>query len=252
MRKLENKLAVITGGSSGIGRAIAVAFANEGATAVVLDINSKAIADVVDEIVSKGNNAIGEVCDVGQALEVRKLIARLLAEFGSIDILVNNAGILDDFIPAAELELQQWHHVMNVDLHGTFYFCREVLPNMLERGKGIILNVSSIGGVQGARAGAAYTAAKHAVVGLSKNIAFMYAQKGIRCNVIAPGGVKTNITNGMHPNALGYERMMTGAPSMPRIAEPEEIAAVALFLASDDSSFVNGEVLVADGGWTAY
>jgi NAD(P)-dependent dehydrogenase (short-subunit alcohol dehydrogenase family) len=109
-----------------------------------------------------------------------------------------------------------------------------------------------VGGIQGARAGAAYTAAKHGLIGLTKNIAYMYAVKGIRCNAIAPGGVKTNIGEGMHPNAFGYERMMTGTATMPRLAEPEEIAAVALFLACEDGSFVNGEVLVADGGWTAY
>jgi short-subunit dehydrogenase len=114
------------------------------------------------------------------------------------------------------------------------------------------LNISSIGGVQGGRAGAAYTTSKHGVVGLTKNIAFMYANKGIRCNAIAPGGVKTNIIEHMRPNALGYDRAISGSANMSRVADPDEIAAAALFLVSDDSSFVNGEVLVADGGWTAY
>jgi len=159
---------------------------------------------------------------------------------------------MDDFIPAAEVEMHQWHHVMNVDLHGAFYFCHEVLPGMLKQGGGAILNISSVGGLQGARAGAAYTAAKHGLIGLTKNIAFMYLGKGIRCNAIAPGGVKTNIGSSMHPNSFGLERMMTGTATMPRLAEPDEIAAAALFLVSDEGSFVNGEVLVADGGWTAY
>jgi NAD(P)-dependent dehydrogenase (short-subunit alcohol dehydrogenase family) len=252
MRKLENKVAVITGASSGIGRAIANNFAREGATCIVIDMDQKGIQEVVDSIVSEGNNAAGEVCDVGQALEVKQLVAKLLAEYGSIDILVNNAGVMDDFMPAADLDLKRWHHVMNVNLHGPFYFCHEMLPGMIERGKGTILNISSVGGLQGARAGAAYTAAKHGLIGLTKNIAFMYLGKGIRCNAIAPGGVKTNIGASMHPNAFGYERMMTGTANMPRMAEPEEIAAAALFLVSDEGSFVNGEVLVADGGWTAY
>jgi len=252
MRKLENKVALVTGASSGIGRAMANTFAKEGATCIVVDVDQKGIQEVIDSIVSQGNNAAGEVCDVGQALEVKQVVAKVLAEYGSIDILVNNAGIMDDFMPAADLSLKQWHHVMNVNLHGAFYFCHEILPSMLERGKGVILNISSVGGLQGARAGAAYTASKHGMIGLTKNIAFVYGVKGVRCNAIAPGGVKTNIGASMHPNAFGYERMMTGTANMPRMAEPEEIAAAALFLVSDDGSFVNGEVLVADGGWTAY
>jgi NAD(P)-dependent dehydrogenase (short-subunit alcohol dehydrogenase family) len=252
MRKLENKVALITGASSGIGRAMAIAFAREGATSIVVDINQRGVVDMVDSIVLEGHKAWGEVCDVGQAFEVKQLVSRLIAEFGVIDILVNNAGIMDDFMPAADVEVQQWHQVMNVNLHGAFYFCHEILPSMLERGRGVIVNISSVGGIQGSRAGAAYTAAKHGLIGLTKNIAFMYVGKGIRCNAIAPGGVNTNIGASMHPNAFGYERMMTGMATMPRMAAPEEIAAAALFLVSDDGSFVNGEVLVADGGWTAY
>jgi NAD(P)-dependent dehydrogenase (short-subunit alcohol dehydrogenase family) len=252
MRKLENKVALITGASSGIGRAMANTFAKEGATCILVDVDQKGIQEAVDSIVNEGNNAAGEVCDVGQALEVKQLVAKMLVEYGSIDILVNNAGIMDDFMPAADLDPKRWHHVMNVNLHGPFYFCHEMLPSMIGRGKGTILNISSVGGLQGARAGAAYTAAKHGLIGLTKNIAFMYMGKGIRCNAIAPGGVKTNIGASMQPNAFGYERMMTGTANMPRMANPEEIAAAALFLVSDDGSFVNGEVLVADGGWTAY
>jgi NAD(P)-dependent dehydrogenase (short-subunit alcohol dehydrogenase family) len=252
MGKLENKIVLITGAGSGIGKAIAELFARQGATVIIVDVNQHAVADAVDAIVAEGHRAWGEFCDVGQAYEVKRLVAKLLAEFGVIDVLVNNAGIMDDFMPAAQVEVQQWHHVMNIDLHGAFYFCHEILPGMIERGKGSILNISSVGGIQGARAGAAYTAAKHGLIGLTKNIAFMYVGKGIRCNAIAPGGVKTNIGAGMHPDAFGYERMMTGTATMPRMAEPEEIASAALFLVSDDASFVNGEVLVADGGWTAY
>jgi NAD(P)-dependent dehydrogenase (short-subunit alcohol dehydrogenase family) len=252
MRKLENKIAVITGASSGIGKAIAIAFAREGATAVLLDLHHAGISEVVDFIVGEGNNAWGQVCDVGHAQAVREVIMRIEAEVGTVDIMVNNAGILDDFVPAADLDMQQWHHVMNVDLNGTFYCCHETLPGMIERGKGVILNISSVGGLHGARAGASYTAAKHAVIGLTKNIAYMYANKGVRCNAIAPGGVKTNIGAHAHPNSFGYERAVSGTSTMPRLADPEEIAAAALFLVSDEASFVNGEVLVADGGWTAY
>jgi NAD(P)-dependent dehydrogenase (short-subunit alcohol dehydrogenase family) len=123
---------------------------------------------------------------------------------------------------------------------------------MVERGKGIIINISSVGGLQGSRAGAAYTTSKHALIGLTKNIGFQYATKGIRCNAIAPGGVNTAITDGVQPSPFGYERLMSGIGSNIRSAEPDEIAGVALFLASPDASFVNGAVVTADGGWTAY
>lgn len=129
------------------------------------------------------------------------------------------------------------------------FICRKALETMLPSGKGVIVNVASVGGLFGGRAGAAYTVSKHALIGLTRSIAYQYAMKGIRCNVICPGGVATNIQ--VHnPNPLGYERLQTTLPSAVRMAQPDELARVALFLASDDSSFVNGEVLVADGGWT--
>lgn len=252
MRALENRVAAVTGAASGIGKAIAMTLSREGAIVVVMDLHGHGVSDTVTDIVEEGNNAIGEMCDVGNAADVQAALSRAVSKVGPIDILVNNAGVMDDFIPAGEADYAHWHRVLGVDLHGTFYCSREVLPSMLERGKGVILNIASVGGLQGARAGAAYTAAKHGVVGLTKNIAFMYAGKGIRANAIAPGGVNTNIGAHMHPNAFGYERMISGSATMPRMADPDEIARVALFLVSDDASFVNGEVLVADGGWTAY
>ncbi|MFN5620930.1 MAG: SDR family oxidoreductase [Flavobacteriales bacterium] len=252
MRALENRVAAVTGAASGIGKAIALTLSREGAVVIVMDLHGHGVSDTVTEIVEEGNNAFGEVCDVASASDVQAAFERVALKVGPIDILVNNAGVMDDFIPAGDVELAHWHRVMGVDLHGTFYCSHEVLPSMIDRGKGVILNISSIGGLQGARAGAAYTAAKHGVIGLTKNIAFMYAGKGIRSNAIAPGGVTTNIGAHMHPNAFGYERMISGSANMPRMADPDEIARVALFLVSDDASFVNGEVLVADGGWTAY
>jgi NAD(P)-dependent dehydrogenase (short-subunit alcohol dehydrogenase family) len=142
--------------------------------------------------------------------------------------------------------------VMAVNLNGPFYACRLVVPQMLSQGKGVIINVASIGGLFGSRAGAAYTASKHALIGLSKNIGFMYATQGIRCNVIAPGGVNTQIMKDSVPDIFGSERCFSGGVNMPRMGESEEIATAALFLASDDSSYVNGSVLTVDGGWTAY
>jgi NAD(P)-dependent dehydrogenase (short-subunit alcohol dehydrogenase family) len=141
---------------------------------------------------------------------------------------------------------------MDVNLNGPFYAMRAVLPIMLKHGKGVILNIASVGGLFGSRAGAAYTASKHALIGLTKNTGFMYAQKGIRCNAIAPGGVNTHIADSLIPDALGYERCISGASLMPRMGEPEEIAQIAAHLCSDEASFINGAVITADGGWTAY
>jgi len=159
---------------------------------------------------------------------------------------------MDDFVPVDQVTNELWNRIMSININGPFYACREVIPIMLKQGGGSIINISSIGGLHGARAGAAYSASKHALIGLTKNIGFMYAQKGIRCNAIAPGAVNTNIGDGMNPNPFGFERCTSGGANMPRTGEANEIATTALFLASADSSFVNGSVVTADGGWTAY
>ena len=173
-------------------------------------------------------------------------------EYGTLDILVNNAGIMDDFMPLEKVTDALWEKILAINLNGPFYACRLAIAQMLIQGKGSIINISSIGGIAGSRAGLAYTTSKHALIGMSKNIGFMYAQKGIRCNVLAPGGVNTNIMIDAHPDEEGAALCSSGAASMPRMGEPEELAKAALFLASDDASFVNGETLVADGGWLAY
>lgn len=252
MGKLVNKTAIITGAASGMGKATALLFAKEGAMVVVADLKQQEIDEVVTAINSNGGKAIGVVCNVASENDITNLMNCTLKEFNAIDILVNNAGIMDDFIPADHVTNEHWQRIMNVNLNGPFYACRLAIPQMLKQGSGSIINISSIGGLFGARAGAAYTTSKHALIGLTKNIGFMYAQKGIRCNAIAPGGVNTNIGKGMNPHPYGYEKCVSGGANMPRMGEATEIAATALFLASPDSSFVNGTVITADGGWTAY
>jgi NAD(P)-dependent dehydrogenase (short-subunit alcohol dehydrogenase family) len=173
--------------------------------------------------------------------------------YGTLDILVNNAGIMDNFVPAGEVTDELWEKVFAVNVTGPMRAIRKALPIFSEKGSGVIVNIASAGGLLGSRAGAAYTASKHAVVGLTKNVGFQYANLGIRCNAIAPGAVNTNIgTTIYNPSQFGMERAMAGMNLNPRVGEPGEIAKVALFLASDDSSFVNGAVIVADAGWTAY
>ncbi len=251
--RLQNKVAVVTGAASGMGKAIAILYAKEGAKVVVSDLNLDAANGTVQEIKSNGGEAIAVVANVAKEEDIQNLIDTATQTYGTLDILVNNAGIMDNFVPAAELTDELWDKVLAVNTTGVMRGIRKVLPIFIEKGKGVIVNIASVGGLFGSRAGAAYTVAKHAVVGLTKNVGFQYANLGIRCNAIAPGGVNTNIGTSMNqPNEFGMGRAMAGVSMNPRSGEPEEIAKLALFLASDESSFVNGTVVTADAGWTAY
>lgn len=251
--KLQGKTAIVTGAASGMGRSIALLYAAEGAQVAVSDINLEAAERVVEEIKSAGGEAFAIRTNVASESDIQQLVDQTVERYGTLDILVNNAGIMDGFVPAGDLTDELWERVFAINTTGPMRAIRKVLPIFLAKEQGVIVNVASAGGLNGSRAGAAYTASKHAVVGLTKNVGFQYAVKGIRCNAIAPGGVATNISATMgQPNPFGMERAMVGMGINPRIGEPDEIAKVALFLGSDDSSFVNGVVVTADAGWTAY
>ena len=160
---------------------------------------------------------------------------------------------MDNFVPAAEVTDELWERVFAINITGPMRATRKALPIFIKKGSGIIINIASAGGLLGSRAGVSYTASKHAVIGLTKNVGFQYAKLGIRCNAIAPGAVNTNIGKTIYnPSQFGMERAMARMNLNPRVGEPEEIAKVALFLACDDSSFINGTVITADSGWTAY
>lgn len=251
--KLSGKVAVVTGAASGMGKAIAVLFAAQGAKVVLSDIHAENARKVVQEIEAKGGKAIAVAGNIASEEDVQRLIDSTVIAFGTVDILVNNAGIMDNFVPAGEVTDELWERVFAINATGPMRTTRKVLPIFNEKKAGVIVNIASAGGLFGSRAGAAYTASKHAIVGLTKSVGYQYANLGIRCNAIAPGGVKTNIAASLTaPNPFGAERMQSGMGIMPRAGEPEEVAQVALFLASDDSSFVNGTVITADAGWTAY
>ncbi|WP_068619885.1 SDR family oxidoreductase [Paenibacillus tuaregi] len=251
--RLQNQVAVVTGAASGMGKAIALLYAQEGAKVIVSDINSDAANGVVEEIKAKGGEAIAVTANVAKEEDIQNLIDTAVEQFGTVDILVNNAGIMDNFEAAGDIRDDVWERVFAVNTTSVMRATRKVLPIFLEKQKGVIVNVASAGGLYGARAGAAYTASKHAVVGFTKNTGYMYAKQGIRCNAIAPGGVETNIGASMtNINEFGMSRTQVGLGLNPRIGKSEEIAQVALFLASDESSFVNGTVITADAGWTAY
>lgn len=250
--KLEGKVAVVTGAASGMGKAIAQVFAKEGAKVIVADLNIAGAEQVAEESVKNGGTAKAIEVNVAKLADIENMIDTAVNEFGTLDILVNNAGIMDGFEPVGDISEEKWDLIFDVNTKAVMRSMRKAVPIFLEKGKGTIINIASTGGLNGAHAGAAYGASKHAVVGLTKNTGFMYAKEGIRCNAIAPGAVNTNISASMtNVNQFGLSRAGVAHAVSPRSGEPEEIAQAALFLASDESSFVNGTVLVVDGGWTA-
>ncbi|KOR75979.1 SDR family oxidoreductase [Paenibacillus solani] len=251
--KLENKVAIVTGAASGMGKAIAEGYAAEGAKVVVSDLNLEGAKQVVEGIVSNGGTAFAIETNVTNDEDLQRLFDETIAQYGKLDILVNNAGIMDGMEPINEIEDARWDKIFAVNTTSVMKSMRLASNLFLEQGHGVIVNNISAGGLYGGRAGGAYTASKHAVVGLTKNTAFMYADKGIRCNGIAPGAVMTNIQSSMTSvSQYGIGRQQLGMALNPRIGQPEEIAKLAIFLGSDDASFVNGQIVTADGGWTTY
>jgi 3-oxoacyl-[acyl-carrier protein] reductase len=245
--RLAGKVALVTGAGSGIGKASAERFAAEGAQVVVVDLRgSEATAEAID---AAGGEVLALSADVADEAAVAAMAAAALARFGRVDVLMNNAGILDAYEPAAETSTETWDRVLGVNLTGQFLTTRALLPQMVERGDGAIINVASTAGLNGGNGGAAYTTSKHGVIGFTRQLCFDYARKGIRCNVICPGAVETGMTKEIFasPDAA----VMAAVESAPigRWAQPEELAAAALFLASDEASFVNGAVYVVDGGF---
>ncbi len=247
----KDKVVVVTGAGSGIGKSVVQKFAAEGARIVAGEIDSARLDDLVKEISASGASIKGVLANVSKAEDGVKLIDTALSEFGGLDILVNNAGIMDAMTPVGDLTDELWSRVLGVNLNGVMFTMRRAIPVMLERGKGVIVNVASAAGLGGGFAGAAYTASKHAVVGLTKNTAVMYGKQGIRCVAVCPGGVKTAIGFGGAPSDAGMAALGMGLQTMPRVGEPEELAAVILMAASDEASFLNGAIIPVDGGWTA-
>ncbi len=250
--RLDGKTAVITGGGSGVGRAMAKLFAQQGSTVVVVDMVPDRVKQVVTEITTTGSQAEGLVQDLAVPSEPERMIDHTVRAYGRVDILCNNAGIMDGVHPVAETSDELWERVQNTNLVAPFRASRRVIPNMLQHGGGAIVNTASVASLYGGRAGAAYTVSKHGLIGLTKSIAASYGGRGVRCNAMVLGAVQTAIGLGGEPSLLGMETLKKSFGTLPRIADPMEIARLALFLVSDDSSYLNGSCVVVDGGWTVY
>ena len=248
---LDGRSVIVTGAGSGIGRAAAVAFAAEGSKVVVADLNAETAEKVVSEIEEAGGTAVAVTGDLSEQAVVDRVTSTAVERFGGVDVLVNNAGIMDRMSAAADVSDAEWERVIRVNLTAPFLLTRAVLPHMLKAGRGAIVNTASEAGLRGSAAGAAYTASKHGVVGLTKNLAVMYRNQGIRTNAIAPGGTATAIAVDIDGEAHGPRALGPYFGNVGRVSEPEEQAAAIVFLASDAASNINGVVLAVDNGWSA-
>jgi dihydroanticapsin dehydrogenase len=253
MGRLEGKACIVTGAASGIGRATAERFAEEGGQVLCVDVNGDGARDTTERIRANDGTSEAEAADVAVREQVDGFVARCVELWDGIDVLVNNAGVN---LPGVfhEAPDETIERTLGVNVKGPIYACQAAIPHMLERGAGSIVNVSSVNGVVAEPYLTVYAASKGAVVMLSRGIALDYAKQRIRCNAICPGWVDTPI-NYAHAEMLGgldkvYESIDSFQP-IGRPGEPREIANVALFLASDESSFLTGSVVVADGGMTA-
>ncbi|MGW5216126.1 SDR family NAD(P)-dependent oxidoreductase [Streptomyces sp. NPDC004051] len=249
--ELNGRSVIVTGAGSGIGRAAALAFAAQGDRVVVADLDAEGAAAVVGEIESDGHTAVAVTGDLSEQTVVDRVTATAAERFGGVDVLVNNAGIMDSMSALADVSDTEWERLIRVNLTAPFMLTRAVLPLMLAAGRGAIVNTASEASLRGSAAGAAYTAAKHGVVGLTKSLAVMYRKNGIRANAICPGGTATGITVGADRTAHGLTALGPHFVNLGRVSQPEEQAAVILFLASDAASNINGAILPVDDGWSA-
>jgi NAD(P)-dependent dehydrogenase (short-subunit alcohol dehydrogenase family) len=252
--RLKDKVVVITGAASGIGRGTAIRFAQEGAILVLGDRHAQRLGEVVSLVRAVGTVVASAVGDISDQSVAEALVDMAVTTHGRIDVLVNDAGIMDHFHGVGELSNEVWRRVLATNLDGPMFTCRRAIPTMRKQGKGSIVNIASNSGLRGSSAGAAYTTSKHALIGLTRNTASSYGKEGIRCNAICPGGVNTNIREsmmGQECDAGGLARCMEISNLIPTMLEPSDIASLALYLASDEARYINGIAVSADAGLTA-
>jgi NAD(P)-dependent dehydrogenase (short-subunit alcohol dehydrogenase family) len=249
MKTLENKVAIVTGGGSGIGKAIALLYAREGARLVVSDIVEQGGNETVATIRSKGGEAVFVKADTSRPDDNKRIVDEAVKQFGGLHIAVNNAGIGGPLSPTGEYPVDGWDKVIAINLSGVFYGLRYQIPAMLASGGGSIVNMASILGKVGTKGSPAYVAAKHGVIGLTETAALEYADKKIRINAIGPGYILTPLlTNSLDKATL---KALEGLHPMGRLGNAEEVAELALWLNSDKASFVTGSYYNVDGGYLA-
>lgn len=250
MAEFDEKVALVTGAGSGIGRASAVMFAQQGAAVVVSDIDENGGNETVRIIRDKGCKAAFVRADVSQPGDNQRMVQETIREFGRLDIAFNNAGIGGESNPVADYSLEGWQKVINVNLSGVFYGMKYEIPAILQGGGGVIVNMSSILGAVGFNSAPAYDAAKHGVVGLTKSAALDYSKRGIRINAVGPAFISTPLISSLEENPLAKEALIKVHP-MGRLGKPEEVAALVIWLSSDKASFVTGSYYPVDGGYLA-
>ncbi len=249
VKSFEGKTVIVTGGSSGIGRAAAIAFGGEGARVVIADVQPEEAENTLRSVRKAGGQGIFVRTDVTKSAEVEAMVLKTIETYGQLHCAVNNAGIVHGGMLTADYPEADWDRVLNINLKGVFLCMKYEIPQMLKRGGGSIVNTASVGGIVGVSGTAAYVASKHGVVGLTKTAALDYAQSGIRVNAVCPG---TTLTPPVE-KGMDAARMAASKAKVPmgRMGKPEDMAAAILWLSSDAASFVTGHTLVADGGRTA-
>lgn len=245
MKKLENKIVFITGGNSGIGKASALEAAREGATVVVADLASQDHEETITEIKALGGKCMFVPINVSDVESVKLAILTTVAEYGRLDVAFNNAGIGGTYSGIHDMPEATWDRIIAVNLTGQFYCVKYELQQFLKQGGGVIVNMSSLGGLKAEHGLVPYTAAKHGVLGITKNIAVQYATQNIRANALCPYYVETPLLNAAPDDV--HKAWIEGTPAK-RLCKPEEVAKAFIYLACDDSSYCNGTQIILDGG----
>src|SRR4051812_25465760 len=245
--RFTGKVAFITGGASGIGRAAAIAFAAEGARVAVLDRTAHALKDTEAAVKKVGGEVLSIACDVSLPEQVERAVKQVVDHFGRLDCAFNNAGVENKAAPLHEIELEEWDRILNINLRGTFICMKHEIAQMLSQGGGVVVNTSSGAGIRGVAGGSSYAASKHALIGMTKSAALDYAKQKIRVNAVLPGNIATpmmdRFTDGDIQKAVDLE-------PVGRLGKPEEIAEAVLWMCSDLGGFVTGASIVVDGGWS--